>query len=234
MKNQLVGLEAIRSAWRFGGRLLLAGSVTLVVACGNGNNPVSPSTMGDVSQSAQNLEASAFPNGGTRSMLSGAEKTTICHQTGGNNGFVITRIADSALQAHMDHGDLYYSPLSRARATFSSSLNAASAPLAFDGNPLTMWNAGSHPVQYIEVDFGSPQSFREITALVEQTPTGATNHQVTLDGRSTPEFSWTGVTGNGELLTHRFAVAQTAQKIRITTTDSPSWVAWREIQFASC
>jgi hypothetical protein len=74
----------------------------------------------------------------------------------------------------------------------------------------------------------------KITALVDQTPSGTTNHQVTLDGRSTPEFSWTGVTSNGDLLTHRFGTLQTAQKVRITTIASPSWVAWREIQFPSC
>jgi hypothetical protein len=124
--------------------------------------------------------------------------------------------------------------VSLARATFNSSSNAANAMFAFDGNMTTRWNAGGHPVQFIEIDFGSPQSFWEIAARVDQTPSGQTNHQVTLDGRSAPEFGWTGVTSDGDLLAHRFGTLQTAQRVRITTSESPSWVAWRDIDFPPC
>jgi hypothetical protein len=231
MKNQ-VGVVSLRSAPRLGASLLLASTVMLAVACSSENNPTAPSATPFASLDVEGTAStSAFPWGESSSTLAAAT-TMVCHRTGGTNDFVVTTIADSALQSHMDHGDVKFSPISLARATFSSSGNAANARLAFDGNPITFWNSGGFPVQYVEIDFGSPQSFSKITALVGQTPSGTTNHQVTLDG--TPAFSWTGVTSNGDLLTHKFGTAQTAQKVRITTTASPSWVAWSEIQFPSC
>jgi hypothetical protein len=129
----------------------------------------------------------------------------------------------------MDHGD--YSPASLAGATFDGG-GSGDASLAFDGDPTTSWNSGTGPIRYIEVDFGSPQSLVAITALVDQTPSGETSHEVAFDG--IPVFSWTGDTSDSDLLTHRFATVKTAQTVRITTTVSPSWVAWREIQFPSC
>ena len=77
-----------------------------------------------------------------------------------------------------------------------------------------------------------PQSFWKITTLVDQYPSGNTNHQVSLDG--TPSFRWTGVTNYGDLLSHKFDTMKTAQRVRVTTTQSPSWVAWREISFPQC
>ncbi|MGE0043819.1 MAG: LamG-like jellyroll fold domain-containing protein, partial [Vicinamibacterales bacterium] len=117
-----------------------------------------------------------------------------------------------------------------AGATYTASSSWSSSPaMAFDGNPDTGWNAGAHPVQWIEVDFGSPQTLTGITGLVGQLPAGNTVHQVTLDGQAS--FTWSGYTTGGQTLTHTFATPQTAQRVRITTTSSPSWVAWPEIGF---
>jgi len=78
------------------------------------------------------------------------------------------------------------------------------------------------------VDFGSPQYLAGIEAVVDQVPNSATNHDVTLDG--TAWFSWTGDTYDGQVLGHASSPAVMAQKVRITTTSSWSWVAWYEIR----
>ena len=233
MKNQVVGRVSLRSVPRLGGSLLLASTVAIAVGCSGENNPTSPSIGPGVSLSTENsASVTAFPGGGSSSTLAAA-KTMVCHRTDGTNEFVATSVADSALPTHMAHGDLSFSPVSLDTATFSSSANTAEARLAFDGLLTTSWSAKSHPVQSIEIDFGSPQAFWKIAALVDQYPSGATSHHVMLDGNA-PAFSWTGVTSDGDQLTHKFDTIQTAQRVRITTTQSPSWVAWREIQFPTC
>jgi hypothetical protein len=233
MKNQVVGRVSLRSVPRLGGSLLLASTVAIAVGCSGENNPTSPSIGPGVSLSGENsASVTAFPGGESSSTLAAA-KTMVCHRTDGTNEFVATSVADSALETHMAHGDLSFSPVSLDTATFSSSLNVAEARLAFDGLLTTSWSAKSHPVQSIEIDFGSPQAFWKIAALVDQYPSGATSHHVMLDGNA-PAFSWTGVTNYGDQLTHKFDTIQTAQRVRITTTQSPSWVAWREIQFPTC
>lgn len=143
----------------------------------------------------------------------------------------------NALAAHLANGGTLAGPLTlpaEARFTASNTWDAAHAPsLAFDRDLLTNWNAGAFPTQWIEVDFGSPQRFSVISAKVNQTPTvGTTNHDVTLDGEAS--FSWSGETHDQEVLSHTFATMQTARRVRITTTASPSWAGWFEIQFKGC
>lgn len=232
MKNQ-VGVASLRGVPRLGGSLLLASTVVLAVGCSSEDNPTAPSFAPSVLLGAESAANTSSLSASENSSARSAPKTMVCHRTGKTDDFVVTPIAESALQSHMEHGDLNFSPISLAGATFSSSRNTANARLAFDGNLTTVWNAEVHPVQYIEVDFGSPQSFWKIAALVDQTPSGTTIHHVTMDGKA-PEFSWTGITSNGDLLSYKFGTLQSAQKVRITTTRSPSWVAWREIQFPSC
>jgi hypothetical protein len=65
-----------------------------------------------------------------------------------------------------------------------------------------------------------------------QTPAGFTNHNVTLDG--VPAFTWAGNTTEFDWLSHTFGTMQYAQTVRITTTASPSWVGWLEIELIGC
>ncbi|NOT25973.1 MAG: discoidin domain-containing protein [Acidobacteria bacterium] len=224
MKNQAI-------APRVCGSLLLASTVAFAVACSGEHNPTAPSIASAPPVAEGVASVSEFAGNETASTLAAA-KTTICHKTGGAKDYVVTQIADSALATHMAHGDMNYSPVSLKTATYSASRSPETASLAFDGNPLTSWIAGSHPLQWIEIDFGSPQSFWTINALVDQNPSGQTNHRVALDGNTA--FSWNGLTGYGDLLSHKFDTLQTAQKVRITTTQSPSWVAWQEVTFPTC
>ncbi|RLJ20307.1 hypothetical protein DJ030_07315 [bacterium endosymbiont of Escarpia laminata] len=113
-------------------------------------------------------------------------------------------------------------------ATASGTYLTHTPDLAIDGNTSTLWNAGSWPTQWIEIDLGSVFQIVEIRASVAQTPAGVTQHDVTLDGAS--DFSWIGFTSDGDILNHTYATATSAQTVRITTTTSPSWVAWNEIE----
>jgi len=121
--------------------------------------------------------------------------------------------------------------------TASNTWKAGTTPdKAFDGDTATYWNAGAFPGmwgQWIQVDFGSPRTLLGIEATVDQfshdVRSLSTSHQVTLDG--VLAFRWSGETHDVQVLSHTFATPRTARVVRITTTRSPSWVAWREIKF---
>ena len=166
-----------------------------------------------------------------------APKVDVCHVDG--QGVVhLINVSANALPAHLAHGDALPGPLALPAGTTFSASNSWGGPTyslekAFDGDLVNFgWNAGGFPTNWIQVDFGSPQRFSAISAVVDQLPDGITNHDVALDGA--PAFSWSGYTENLDVLSHTFATMQTAQTVRITTTVSPSWVAWREIQLIGC
>ncbi len=111
----------------------------------------------------------------------------------------------------------------------ASSFFAASTPAnAIDGDNTTVWNSGTFAPATITIDLGETIAISQITGLVEQTPNGNVRHDVFLD--NILSFSWTGFSTTGLLFVHDFITPVAARTIRITTTDSPSWVAWREIQ----
>jgi hypothetical protein len=167
-----------------------------------------------------------------------APKQPICHRAD-DGAFHVINVDANALPAHLAHGDqtpyLQAMPLPPG-TTFSASSVWETAgdyvrlpQYAFDGNNTTEWNAGAGPEQWIEIDFGRPVKFNLMTALVDQVPAGAANHDITFDGK--PAFSWTGSFFQGQLLDESFAATQNVKTVRITTTSSPSWVAWVDILF---
>ncbi len=119
-------------------------------------------------------------------------------------------------------------------ATASTSLSDSPASNAIDGNLETVWNSGAEPEQWIQIDLGNPTTVSAIRLHVAQTPEGETTHQV-----------WLGADANNLTLIHEFSgftrdpdilefVPSTPltniRFIRIVTTKSPSWAAWREIE----
>ena len=174
--------------------------------------------------------------------LFATSKVDVCHIDGQGRVNRIT-IADAAYQSHLDHGDL--APESALAipegATFSASgewLDGStlwSADKAFDGDPVSRWNSGGlpggFPGQWIEIDFGSPQTLSAIDLLVHQVPDGFTTHYITIDGY--PGGSFAGYTVDGQVLTQTYPIPVTGQVVRVTTTTGPSWVAWYEIGFTT-
>jgi hypothetical protein len=122
------------------------------------------------------------------------------------------------------------------KARFSKALPGYSGDLAVDGDPGTWWSSGDFPPQWIEIDLESGRNILSIRLIPSQSPPGFTVHRIR--GRG-PEFgdpyitlhTFEGVTDENTVLS--FSPEQPWQGIRyirIETLQSPSWVAWREIE----
>ena len=181
------------------------------------------------------LAATVVSGAGLAAKPTPGTKVDVCHVD--SNGAVRLRsVSENTLAAHLAHGDALPGVMTLpAGTTFTASASwyevGGTPDMAFDGT-VQAWNSGRYPVQWIEVNFGSPQAFSKMAAWVAQTPAGYMNHNITLDGA--PTFSWSGDTAEFQWLTYTFATMQYAQTVRITTTVDPSWVAWLEIQLIGC
>jgi len=102
---------------------------------------------------------------------------------------------------------------------------------AIDGDPATGWNSGYHPIQYITIDLGAEHPISALCLTVDQSPDGYTKHLISF---STDGIDWPivdniySVTSAHQVLTRTYT-DESARYIRVTTIDSPSWVAWYEI-----
>ena len=116
----------------------------------------------------------------------------------------------------------------------SNATGDTSGALAVDGDLGTLWNSGGGPNQWIEIDLGAEYSLQEISLTTSQSPEGRTVHRIlgkSEAGQFTELTTFDGNTSDGQTLT--FAPLQPIQGIRfirVETTISPSWVAWREIE----
>ncbi|PWU22443.1 MAG: hypothetical protein C5B48_10045 [Candidatus Rokuibacteriota bacterium] len=117
--------------------------------------------------------------------------------------------------------------------TASSSFWIQQPPLAVDENPFTYWNSGNFPPQWIEVDLGSPVSVGEVALSITQLPNGYTVHSVYGKLSATDPYTllhvFAGPTVDSQTLRTTLDTPFTARYIRIQSTTSPSWVAWREV-----
>ena len=105
--------------------------------------------------------------------------------------------------------------------------------LAVDGSEETSWGSGADPVQWIEVDLGGRRTVAEVRLLVAQFPAGRTRHVV--EARTPQGLRRIGVaagrTKDGDwLIVRARRPLRGVTAVRVTTTASPSWVAWREVQ----
>ena len=102
-----------------------------------------------------------------------------------------------------------------------------------DGGP-KQWGAGDYPSQWIEIDLGGPAVIKEIRLWVAQYPAGTTVHQIWVrgpSGESHMVHQFEGTTQEGDVLSFAPDTPLSGiQFIRIRTTQSPSWVAWQEIE----
>jgi hypothetical protein len=105
---------------------------------------------------------------------------------------------------------------------------------AVDGDTNKWWGAGASPPQWIQIDLGKPATIGLIRLVVTQSPSGDTLHQV-----------WTGPAAGQLKLIHTFkgytydnqvlefkpdAPLQNVRVIKVVTSQSPSWVGWKEIE----
>jgi hypothetical protein len=107
---------------------------------------------------------------------------------------------------------------------------------AVDGNPETWWGASDFPPQWIEVDLGQGYSIAEIHLVVSQSPAGETTHRVLVKGAGTGDrfmllHTFRGRTADLDVLSVPLdGPLEGIRYVRVETKQSPSWVAWREIQ----
>lgn len=118
--------------------------------------------------------------------------------------------------------------------TASRSLKENPPALVTDGLNNTFWNAGYGPSQWIEIDLEKPSNITEIRLVISQYPAGETIHQIWGGAGAsnlTLLYEFKGFTKDPDMLEFKPSPPLTnIRYIKIVTTRSPSWVAWREIE----
>lgn len=145
--------------------------------------------------------------------------------------------ATPAIQEYVLFQEPASSDLQPVSVTASSSLPESPASYAVDGDPETNWNSGADAEQWIQLDLGAPKTINAIRLLVSQYPAGDTIHQVWAGADPqdlTLVYEFKGFTNDGDLLEFVPIIPPTeVQFIKIITTQSTSWVAWREIEIVT-
>jgi hypothetical protein len=119
-----------------------------------------------------------------------------------------------------------------ATITATSTLEGSDpANVADDG--LAIWSAGADAPQSITIDLGAPTAVSSIELVVDQFPAGRTVHRLqwgVRPGEFSSGITFDGFTESGDVLERSWGFERpTMRYIRITTDESPSWVAWNEI-----
>jgi hypothetical protein len=164
------------------------------------------------------------------------ESTSEFYNPHGGNGYIDQVLAplnrpDPCLAGRFDFIENNLAPGSE--VTASAYLPNEAPANAVDGAG-AQWGAGASPPQWIQVDLGEPRPIRLIRLTVAQYPDGETTHQIHVRGPTGDlqlVHTFSEFTRDGQVLS--FVPAEPLADIRfvrIVTTSSPSWVAWREIE----
>ena len=122
------------------------------------------------------------------------------------------------------------------QVTASSSWSGDVPANASDGDSATVWNSGGFATQWIQFDLGRTVALRRIRLQIAQSPTGYTRHVVAVGqspGSLTEATEFVGTTRDGQWLEFDLGGKElgNVRYVRITTDQSPSWIAWREVEF---
>jgi hypothetical protein len=102
-----------------------------------------------------------------------------------------------------------------------------------DGDPNTAWNSGGGPPAWIELDLKRTVTLAKVRLLVGQSPAGPTAHQLYFGSSPAPTAliaTQSGSTSDMQWLEADIPDPKPSGRyLRVQTTASPSWVAWREI-----
>lgn len=120
--------------------------------------------------------------------------------------------------------------------SISASASRAENPAtnAIDGDIETIWSSGQEPIQWIMLDLGAPKTVSAIRLHISQFPDGQTAHNIWVGAdadQMTQAHLFKGFTTDPQVL--EFIPSEPLENVRfikIITTQSPSWVAWREIE----
>jgi hypothetical protein len=141
---------------------------------------------------------------------------------------------DSCVAADVPDPNLAF----RARTRASAVVTSEPARQAVDGDEATIWNSGAGPTQWLEVRLDGRRPIAAIRLLVSQWPAGPTRHEIAIRRRDSDALAVVrviaGRTRDGDWLTWRpDRPLRRVIAVRITTLESPSWVAWREVEVLS-
>jgi hypothetical protein len=148
-------------------------------------------------------------------------------------GFIKTYIENKAslgFRPDYFNGNLAY----KKTVHVSSSIPGFEGSLAVDGDLGTFWNSGGLPPKWILIDLGQPETISAIRLVIEQWPAGATIHQIwggADQNKLALLYEFKGLTQDPDTLEFKPSPPLTnIRSIKILTTKSPSWTAWREIE----
>jgi hypothetical protein len=99
------------------------------------------------------------------------------------------------------------------------------------------WNSGHYAPAWWQVDFGSPRAIRGLSLLPDMLPNGNVGHRIetSLDGVNyTTAVTINQFMANGTPYAFDLGAWRPARFVRVTTTGSPSWVAWSEVGVYAC
>jgi subtilisin family serine protease len=123
---------------------------------------------------------------------------------------------------------LYATSVYASSTSANSSVSAVSDSLYL--TPASFWNAGQNAPAWIEFDFGSQRCFTSIRLVPEQIPEGNTTHNIYV-GDAYPLMAAAYVSAYGRTLEpFTRAIGSCGRYLRVETTGSSSYVAWREIE----
>jgi hypothetical protein len=119
-------------------------------------------------------------------------------------------------------------------ASASNTASGTFTDYAFDNNLNSAWNAGAGPTQWILLDLQSTYTVNQLSLTIAQSTKGRTVHEI--EGGSTPQnlshlITLDQITSDQQVVNIPFLEPiPNLRYIKITTTNSPSWVAWKEIK----
>ena len=122
-------------------------------------------------------------------------------------------------------------------AAMSSGAEMPATSEAFDGDVCTTWSAGGPAPRFAAIDFGAKRLVSGLLLVPATDPPGRMRHVV--------EASDDGVTfhtlyivdspmQSGHVYEVKLPLPFSARTLRVSTTDAPRWVAWREIVPLAC
>lgn len=104
---------------------------------------------------------------------------------------------------------------------------------AIDDDIQTSWNAGAFAPAWVQIDLGQTYPVSKIELQTLQAPTGAATHEILggpTPGSLSPLGTLSGNYTDNVRLNLNLASPVDVRYIRVRTTASVSWVAWREIK----
>ena len=119
-------------------------------------------------------------------------------------------------------------------ASVSVSNGRESERQAIDDDLETVWSPGLPPTQWLMVTLEDLYLVDKVEMVVAQAPAGRTTHEVWLGDKSGVRTLYKQFanlrTEDGQTLEIVIQPPRVLNEVLIVTTDSPSWVAWREVR----